>query len=115
MVAGMGGAMDLVTGARRVVVAMQHSARGQPKIVPELTLPATSARRISLIVTELAVIEPTDQGLVLRERAPGVGIPEIVAATGTPLIIPSDVPEMPISPVAGASIVGGPTTGAAVA
>ena len=103
MVAGMGGAMDLVTGAKRVVVAMQHSARGEPKIVPELTLPPTSARRVSLVVTDLAVIEPTDQGLVLRERAPGISVAHIVSMTGTPLIIPAEVPEMPIAATGGAS------------
>ena len=68
MVAGMGGAMDLVAGARRVVVAMQHTAQGEPKIVRELGLPATAARRVTLVVTDMAVIEPTDDGLVLRER-----------------------------------------------
>jgi acetate CoA/acetoacetate CoA-transferase beta subunit len=94
MVPGMGGAMDLVTGAKRVVVAMQHSARGASKIVPECTLPLTALRRVSLIVTELAVIEPTDDGLVLRERAPGVDVETILAATAAPLIVPQDVPEM---------------------
>jgi 3-oxoacid CoA-transferase B subunit len=96
MVPGMGGAMDLVSGARRVLVAMQHTARGKPKIVPECTLPVTATRRVTLIVTDLAVIEPTDAGLVLRERAPGVEVPEIVAATSAQLIIPEVVPEMPI-------------------
>jgi acetate CoA/acetoacetate CoA-transferase beta subunit len=96
MVPGMGGAMDLVSGARRVVVAMQHSVKGQSKIVEKLSLPPTSARRVSLIVTELAVIEPTDDGLVLRERAPGVSVEEVFANTATSLITPGDVPEMPI-------------------
>jgi len=94
MVAGMGGAMDLVAGARRVVVAMQHTARGEPKIVPELTLPATAARAVTLVVTDMAVVEPTDDGLVLRERAPGVTVDEILAATGAPLRIAGEVPEM---------------------
>lgn len=94
MVPGMGGAMDLVAGAKRVIVAMVHSAKGSPKIVPECTLPLTAARRISLIVTELAVIEPTDAGLVLRERGPGVAIDQILAQTSARLIIPDDVPEM---------------------
>lgn len=93
---GMGGAMDLVAGAKRVVVAMQHAAKGRSKIVPTLTLPATAARRVSLVVTELAVIEPTDDGLLLRERAPGVRVEDIVANTGAKLIFPQDVPEMPI-------------------
>ena len=94
LVPGMGGAMDLVTGARRVVVAMQHSARGESKIVPELTLPPTSVRPVSLVVTDLAVLEPTADGLVLRERAPGVTLDQVLAATAAPLIVPADVPEM---------------------
>lgn len=94
LVPGMGGAMDLVSGAKRVVVAMQHAARGQSKIVPDLTLPPTSARRVSLIVTDLATIEPTDDGLVLRERAPGVSVADVVAQTAAPLRIDGDVPEM---------------------
>lgn len=94
LVPGMGGAMDLVAGARRVVVAMQHAARGESKIVPELTLPPTAARPVALAVTELAVLEPTPDGLVLRERAPGVSVDEILAATTAPLRIPAEVPEM---------------------
>lgn len=94
MVPGMGGAMDLVTGARRVIVAMNHTAKGSPKIVPKCTLPLTSIRRVSLIVTDLAVIEPTDEGLVLRERGPGVTVEQIVAATTAKLVIKGDVPEM---------------------
>jgi 3-oxoacid CoA-transferase B subunit len=104
MVAGMGGAMDLVAGARRVVIAMQHVARGEPKIVRELTLPATAVRRVTLIVTDMAVIEPTDDGLVLRERAPGVKVEAILAATGAPLRVEGSVPEMRLgaaSPAAG--------------
>jgi acetate CoA/acetoacetate CoA-transferase beta subunit len=94
IVPGMGGAMDLVAGARRVVVAMQHTARGEPKIVERLSLPPTAARPISLLVTELAVIEPTSDGLVLRERAPGVRVEDIIARTGARLTTPRDVPEM---------------------
>ncbi|MCO8146671.1 3-oxoacid CoA-transferase subunit B [Rhodovulum tesquicola] len=94
MVPGMGGAMDLVTGAKRVVVAMVHSAKGAPKIVPECTLPLTAARRVSLIVTEMAVIEPTDDGLVLRETGPGVSVEDIRAATTATLIVPDDLGRM---------------------
>ncbi|WP_186391859.1 MULTISPECIES: 3-oxoacid CoA-transferase subunit B [unclassified Pannonibacter] len=94
MVPGMGGAMDLVTGAARVVVAMQHAARGESKIVPELTLPLTALRRVDLVVTDLAVIEPMKEGLFLRERAPGVSVEAIVAATAARLVIPDHVPEM---------------------
>jgi len=103
LVPGMGGAMDLVAGARRVVVAMQHAARGESKIVPELTLPPTSARPVSLVVTDLAVIEPTDKGLLLRERAPGVSVEQILAATAAQLLIVGEVPEMPL-PLAALSV-----------
>lgn len=96
MVPGMGGAMDLVTGAARVVVAMQHVARGVSKIVPVCTVPLTSRRRVDLIVTELAVIAPGPDGLVLRERAPGVSVDEILAATSATLIVPATVGEMQI-------------------
>jgi acetate CoA/acetoacetate CoA-transferase beta subunit len=94
MVPGMGGAMDLVTGAARVVVAMQHIAKGQSKIVPRCTLPLTALRRVDLVVTDLAVIEPTVMGLILRERAPGVSVEDIRAATEAALVVPDDVPEM---------------------
>ncbi len=97
MVPGMGGAMDLVTGAARVIVAMQHSAKGTAKIVPACTLPLTSTRRVSLIITELAVIEPTDQGLILRETGPGVSLDEIRAQTTASLIIADDLVEMQLS------------------
>ncbi|MFG1350482.1 3-oxoacid CoA-transferase subunit B [Xanthobacter autotrophicus] len=94
MVPGMGGAMDLVAGAKRVIVAMVHSAKGEAKIVPECTLPLTALRRVSLLVTELAVIEPTPDGLVLRERGPDISVEEIVAQTAAKLIIKGDIPTM---------------------
>ena len=94
MVPGRGGAMDLVAGAKRVIVAMVHTAKGKPKIVPECSLPLTALRRVSLIVTEMAVIEPTDIGLVLRERGPGVSPDDILAATEAELIVEGDIPEM---------------------
>jgi len=98
LVPGMGGAMDLVAGARRVVVAMQHAAKGESKIVPELTLPPTAARPVTLVVTDLAVLEPSAQGLILKERAPGVSVEAVRAATAAPLIILGDVPEMALTP-----------------
>jgi acetate CoA/acetoacetate CoA-transferase beta subunit len=98
LVPGMGGAMDLVAGARRVVVAMQHVAKGESKIVPELTLPPTAARPVTLVVTDLAVLEPSAQGLILKERAPGVSVEAVRAATAAPLIILGDVPEMALTP-----------------
>ena len=96
MVPGMGGAMDLVSGAKRVIVAMQHSAKGESKIVKHCTLPLTSARPVSLIVTDLAVIEPTPKGLLLRETAPGVTVEQVLANTQAELIVPADVPVMAI-------------------
>jgi acetate CoA/acetoacetate CoA-transferase beta subunit len=94
MVPGMGGAMDLVTGAKRVVVAMQHTAKGASKIVKTCTLPVTSTRPVDLVVTELAVIGFPDGRATLRETAPGVSVDQIVAATAAELVIPDRIPEM---------------------
>ena len=96
IVPGMGGAMDLVAGAKRVIVAMTHTVKGEAKIVKRCALPLTSSRPVSLIVTELAVIAPTDGGLELRERAPGVSVEAILKATEAELIVPDHVPEMPV-------------------
>jgi acetate CoA/acetoacetate CoA-transferase beta subunit len=76
---------------------MIHTAKGKPKILKQCTLPLTSARRISLIVTELAVIEPTDEGLVVRELAPGVSVDQVVAATEAKLVLPPQIPEMKLA------------------
>ena len=94
MVPGMGGAMDLVTGARRGIVAMTHAAKGASKLVKRCTLPLTSIRRVDLIVTEMAVIEPTDAGLVLRETAPGVTVEQVLLATEAKLHVPDSVAAM---------------------
>src|SRR5271156_1981065 len=97
LVPGMGGAMDLVTGARRVIVAMTHTAKGKPKIVEACSLPLTSTRRVDLIVTEMAVIEPTAEGLVLKELAPDAELEAVLRATGTRLVIREPVPRMRFS------------------
>ncbi len=94
MVPGMGGAMDLVTGARRILIAMYHTAKGKSKIVVACDLPLTSIRPVTLIFTEMAVIKPTADGLVLLERAPGTSVDAIVAATDAPLTAATVVPEM---------------------
>lgn len=91
MVPGMGGAMDLVVGANRVIIAMQHTQKGNHKILKECTLPLTAKGQVNLIVTEMAVIEVTDKGLVLKELGPEASIEDVKAATGAELIIPENV------------------------
>jgi len=96
MVPGMGGAMDLVAGAKHVVVAMQHAAKGKSKIVKRCSLPLTADRIIDLVVTDMAVIRFEDGRAILVERAPGVSVADILAQTEADLIVPDQVSEMAI-------------------
>ena len=96
MVPGMGGAMDLVSGAKRVIVAMQHAAKGKSKIVRRCSLPLTSTRPVDLVVTDMAVLGFEHGQIKLLETAPGVSVAEVMAVTEAELSIPSHVPSMKI-------------------
>lgn len=97
MVKGMGGAMDLVASAENIIVAMMHvNKAGESKILKRCTLPLTGVGCVKKVVTELAVLEVTDKGFKLLERAPGVTVEDIIKATEAELIIEGDIPEMVI-------------------
>jgi len=87
MVPGMGGAMDLLTGAEKVIVAMEHTAKGAPKILKQCTLPLTAKSAVDLIITEMAVIQVTEQGLLLTEVGEGYTLDDVIDATEAELII----------------------------
>jgi len=95
MVKGMGGAMDLVASAKNIIVAMMHTnPKGESKLLPQCSLPLTGKRCVKKIVTELAVLDVTDDGFKLLERAPGISVEEIVSKTAGKLIVEGDIPEM---------------------
>ncbi len=94
MVPGMGGAMDLVVGAKKVIVAMEHTQKGAPKILKDCTLPLTAKEQVNMIVTEMGVMEVTPDGLVLTEYNPEFTVEEIQAATEAELIISPDLKSM---------------------
>ena len=95
MVKGMGGAMDLVASAKNIIVAMQHCSKdGESKLLKQCTLPLTGIKCVKRIVSDLAVIDITESGFKLVERAPGLSIEDIVKATAAPLLVAGDIPEM---------------------
>ncbi|MEI6696686.1 MAG: CoA transferase subunit B [Bacteroidota bacterium] len=94
MVKGMGGAMDLVSSAKNIIVAMQHTNKGQSKILKKCTLPLTGVGCVKKIVTDIAVLEVTENGFKLIERAPGVSVEEIINSTEGKLIVEGEIPEM---------------------
>ncbi len=96
MVPGMGGAMDLVVGAKKVIIAMTHTAKGRPKILKKCQLPLTAAGEVNLIVTEMGVMEVTDKGLILTEIGPDVTVEDVKEATEAELIIADNLKKMEV-------------------
>ena len=91
MVPGMGGAMDLVVGAKKVIIAMVHTQKGKPKILKECTLPLTAKEQVDIIVTEMALMRVTKEGLLLEELGPEASVEDVVAATEANLIVSADL------------------------
>ncbi|MCT4619016.1 MAG: 3-oxoacid CoA-transferase subunit B [Marinisporobacter sp.] len=96
MVPGMGGAMDLVVGAKKVIISMTHTQKGKPKILKECNLPLTAAGQVNMIVTEMGVMDVTDQGIVLKEINPEFTVEDVQNATDAELIIADDLKKMEI-------------------
>ena len=96
-VPGMGGAMDLVVGARRVIIAMEHTVKGDAKILESCTYPLTAVGVVNQIITEMGVMDITEDGIVLAEIAPGMSADDVQAATGAKLIIPDNMKVMDIA------------------
>jgi len=96
MVPGMGGAMDLVTGAKRVIVAMSHTAKGNHKILKQCKLPLTAVNAVDLIVTEMGVMEVTNKGIVLKEINPEYSVEDVQAATEATLIVDENLKHIEI-------------------
>ena len=95
-VPGMGGAMDLVVGAQKVIVAMEHTVKGEPKILESCTYPLTAVGIVNQIITEMGVMDITKDGIVLSEIAPGLTTDDVQAATGAKLIIPANIKTMDV-------------------
>ncbi|WP_422485949.1 3-oxoacid CoA-transferase subunit B [Gudongella sp. DL1XJH-153] len=96
MVPGMGGAMDLVTGAKKVTIAMEHTAKGAKKILKDCTLPLTAAGQVDFIVTEMGLMEVTEEGIVLKEINPEFTVEQVQEATEAKLIIADDLKDMQV-------------------